>query len=165
MAYDRREAVVYARRHWNFGNAAYERFATDCTNFVSQCLFAGGIAMDYTDRRSTGWWYVGRSVQGEQWSFSWAVAQALYGALRAGAIRTMRVTWVRRVEELSLGDVIFYDFHGSGRIAHSVIVTTPGADALVHAHTSDVRDRPWHYRDSIAWTPAVRYAFAHIDAH
>jgi hypothetical protein len=57
----RREAVVaYAERWWNEPNNAYENFDVNCTNYVSQCIFAGGMPMHYTGRRESGWWYKGR---------------------------------------------------------------------------------------------------------
>ena len=43
--YDRYAAVDYALRHWNNPNpnwCEYSRNGGDCTNFVSQCLLAGG---------------------------------------------------------------------------------------------------------------------------
>ena len=50
--------IEYARR-WAFSaNPAYYNFENiggDCTNFVSQCLYAGGAVMNYT--RDTGWYY------------------------------------------------------------------------------------------------------------
>lgn len=42
QAYRRDLAVAYADRWWNAGNPAFEEFDVDCTNYVSQCLFAGG---------------------------------------------------------------------------------------------------------------------------
>jgi len=75
--YRRESAVAYAERWWNEPNKAYEEFAVNCTNYVSQCIFAGSMPMDYTGRREAGWWYKGRQNNLEQWSYSWAVANAL----------------------------------------------------------------------------------------
>ncbi len=58
LPYDRAAAVRYARR-WAFArNPAYYAFdgvGGDCTNFVSQCLFAGGGVMNFTPLY--GWYY------------------------------------------------------------------------------------------------------------
>jgi len=44
FAYDRLAARAYALRYGgDFRNPAYESYPNDCTNFVSQCLRAGGI--------------------------------------------------------------------------------------------------------------------------
>ena len=45
MAYSRSDAVAYAHR-WAFSRNPkfmnYDRFGGDCTNFISQCIHAGG---------------------------------------------------------------------------------------------------------------------------
>lgn len=41
VRYNREEAVAYADRWWKDGNPEFETFEVDCTNYVSQCLFAG----------------------------------------------------------------------------------------------------------------------------
>lgn len=50
--------ISYAKK-WAFGrNPQYFNFddyGGDCTNFVSQCLYAGGAAMNFTP--DTGWYY------------------------------------------------------------------------------------------------------------
>ena len=38
-------AVVYANRYAESYNESYPTFDSDCTNFVSQCVYAGGEAM------------------------------------------------------------------------------------------------------------------------
>lgn len=43
--YDVQKAVAYARTYAFENNPEYGRFEYNCTNFVSQCLVAGGIAM------------------------------------------------------------------------------------------------------------------------
>jgi hypothetical protein len=56
--YDRRAAVEYAHR-WAYGrNPRYydfEKLGGDCTNFASQCLYAGSGVMNYTPQ--LGWYY------------------------------------------------------------------------------------------------------------
>jgi len=162
--YQREAAVAYAERWWNEPNPAYDKFEVNCTNYVSQCLFAGGAPMNYTGRRSSGWWYKGYSGNEEQWSFSWAVAGGLslyLGSPRAYGLRAERVDDPR---ELRLGDVIGYDWEGNGRVGHSTIVTafTPDGTPLVNANTVSSRHRQWDYRDSYAWTENTRYSFYHI---
>ncbi|MBW7461681.1 amidase domain-containing protein, partial [Paenibacillus sepulcri] len=74
IRYRRDLAAAYADRWWNEGNPAYETFDVNCTNYVSQCLFAGHAPMNYTGKRDSGWWYRERSAGREMWSYSWAVA-------------------------------------------------------------------------------------------
>lgn len=42
FAYDREEAVKYASRHCTNYNSSYPKYGSDCTNFASQVLHAGG---------------------------------------------------------------------------------------------------------------------------
>jgi len=163
IAYDRRQAVLYADRHWDRANPEFIEFEVDCTNYISQCLFAGHAPMNYTGKRESGWWYRGRQNGRELWSYSWSVAHSLESLLRTG--RTgLRGELVDTPEQLSPGDVIIYDWDGDGRYQHSVIVTAFDAAGmpLVNAHTTNSKHRYWDYRDSYAWTPQTVYRFFRI---
>lgn len=164
IPYLREAAVAYAERWWNEPNPAYEKFEVNCTNYVSQCLFAGGAPMNYTGRRPSGWWYKGYSNQQEMWSYSWAVANSLQHYLGNPRAFGLRAEAVSRPESLRLGDVICYDWEGNGRVGHNTIVTafTPEGMPLVNANTVSSRHRYWDYRDSYAWTEKTRYHFYRI---
>ncbi|WP_342430034.1 amidase domain-containing protein [Neobacillus sp. FSL H8-0543] len=153
--YNRLKAVQYAERWWNTYNPAYHKFENDCTNFISQCLDAGGAPMRGHPNRGSGWWY-----RNKNWSYSWAVAHAL--RLHLGHSKSgLRTRQVSSPDQLLLGDVICYDFEGDGRFNHNTIVT--GKDAfgmpLVNAHTYNSRQRYWAYEDSSAYTPNMKYKF------
>lgn len=162
--YRRDQVVAYADRWWNEPNPAYENFEVNCTNYVSQCVFAGHAPMNYTDRRDSGWWYKGRSGGQELWSYSWAVSNAFEAYLAAPHAEGMRATAVEQPRELQLGDVITYDWDGDGRYQHSTVVTAFDRQGmpLVNANTVSSRHRYWDYRDSYAWTDRTRYRFFHI---
>ncbi|WP_249717631.1 amidase domain-containing protein [Paenibacillus sp. J45TS6] len=161
--YRREDAVAYADRWWDSGNPEFEEFDVNCTNYISQCLFAGGAPINYTGRRESGWWYRGYVGGRELWSFSWAVSHSLQNYL-AHARTGLTATLVDSPSELQLGDVIFYDWDGDGRYQHSTIVTgfDAGGMPLVNANTVSSRHRYWDYKDSYAWTTATRYRFFHI---
>ena len=59
LPYDRRAAVEYAHR-WAYGRNPefydYEEIGGDCTNFASQCLYAGSRIMNFTP--TYGWYYI-----------------------------------------------------------------------------------------------------------
>lgn len=57
--YDREAAVRYANEWWNGRNPAFPVFDVDCTNFISQCLLAGGAPMHGYPNRERGWWLRG----------------------------------------------------------------------------------------------------------
>lgn len=45
LAYDRTAAVDYADKWWNSRNDEYDSFSSDCTNYASQVIAAGGLSM------------------------------------------------------------------------------------------------------------------------
>lgn len=157
-------AAAYADRWWNEGNPAYELFEVNCTNYVSQCIFAGNAPMNYTGKRGSGWWYKGRTNGQEWWSYSWAVSNALNHYLSTARKSGLQAVTVQSAEELQLGDVITYDWNGDGRFEHSTIVTAfdSAGQPLVNANTVASRHRYWDYQDSYAWTKGTRYRFFHI---
>jgi hypothetical protein len=162
--YNREQVRLYAERFWNSYNPQFLHFDVDCSNYVSQCLLAGGVIMDDTGRRNSGWWYRGRSGSQELWSYSWAVANALQGYLGSKRAGGIQVEAVDSPQQLKVGDVISYSWEGDGRYGHSTIVTgfDPKGMPLVNAHTVNSRNRYWDYSDSYAWTERTKYRFFHI---
>ena len=158
--YDRECVREYADMWWDHPNPEYVHFDVDCTNYVSQCIFAGGAPMNYTGRRDAGWWYR-RAKPNDNWSFSWSVAHSLHWFLADGGLSAEEV---KSASELMIGDVIFYDFQGDSRYDHSTIVTAfdPAGMPLVNAHTSNSKHRYWDYKDSTAWTERIKYRFFDI---
>ena len=69
IEYNRDKAVNYARR-WAFSrNPDYFDFSEiggDCTNFASQCLFAGIGVMNFT--KDIGWYYISPANRAAAWS-------------------------------------------------------------------------------------------------
>ncbi|WP_100488979.1 amidase domain-containing protein [Sporolactobacillus pectinivorans] len=157
--YDRLNAVRYAELWWNRRNPVFPKVENDCTNFISQCLFAGHIPMWGQPVRGRGWWY-----ERTNWSFSWAVANNLrwYLSRHGNVIGAVEVD---SAEKLVPGDVICYDFEGDGHWNHNTMVTAldPSGWPLVNAHTYDARSRSWSYTDSPAWTDKIQYKFFHIE--
>lgn len=154
--YDRREAVRYAERWWNDSNPNYPYFEdNDCTNYISQCLRAGGIPMVGQPNRNKGWW-----MGEDNWSFSWSVAHAFRWYLSSDT-NTFHAKLTDHPSKLQIGDVICYDFEGDGRWDHSTIVVAKDSEnmPLVNAHTNNSRNRYWTYEDSLAWTEACQYRF------
>ena len=135
--YDRERAVSYARR-WALGrNPAYydfEKLGGDCTNFASQCLYAGAGVMN--DTPVTGWYY--RSAADR--SAAWTGVVYLYQFL----VRNRSVgPFARRVAayEVQPGDIVQLG-DGNGHFYHSPVVTAVTPQILVAAHSEDALDRP-----------------------
>ncbi|MCM3493976.1 amidase domain-containing protein [Paenibacillus lactis] len=161
--YEREAAAAYADRWWDSGNPEFAEFDVDCTNYISQCLFAGKAPIHYTGKRESGWWYKGYVGGREWWSYSWAVSNSFANYLYTSTTG-LRGELVERPEQLMLGDVIVYDWDGDGAFQHSTIVTAfdAGGMPLVNAHTVSSRHRYWDYRDSYAWNDKTKYRFYHI---
>lgn len=156
--YDRLKAVQYAERWWNSYNPAYRHFDVDCTNYISQCLHAGGAPMTGYPDRSRGWW-----TRSNNWSYSWSVAHAFRWFLSSSKAG-LKAEEVSEPKLLQPGDVICYDFQGDGRFDHTTIVTAKDRRGmpLVNAHTTNSRMRYWSYEDSTAYTPDIKYKFFQI---
>jgi len=64
-----RAETEYARK-WAFSSNPlyynFENIGGDCTNFVSQCLYAGGAVMNYT--KDTGWYYNSLHDRASAWT-------------------------------------------------------------------------------------------------
>ncbi len=67
--YDRRKAVAYAHK-WAYGRNPeyydYEEIGGDCTNFASQCLYAGTGIMNFTP--TFGWYYIDPDNKAPAWT-------------------------------------------------------------------------------------------------
>jgi hypothetical protein len=158
MAYDRPRAVQYATHWWASHNPAFRYFEDDCTNFISQCLWAGGMPMEMTGRRDRGWWYLGPR---DQWSYSWTVANGLRWYLEGSGRAQKR----EHARDLEIGDIIVYDWDGDGTWQHNTIIVGSDREGepLVAAHTKDSWGRLWRYTDSPAYTSRTKYLFWHIN--
>jgi hypothetical protein len=69
MPYDREKAVAYAHQWAFLRNPRYGTFdeiGGDCTNFVSQCLYAGCGQMNPTPH--TGWYFYSMQKRSPSWT-------------------------------------------------------------------------------------------------
>ena len=141
--YDRVRAVRYAQRYAYGRNPAFGDFSDlggDCTNFVSQCVYAGCCAMNET--HDFGWYY--RSM--EDRAPAWSGVEAFY-AFFTGAFRAQNGGDGPYAHEIPLdaaevGDVIQMA-NDVGDFTHAVLITgAAGGEVLVSAHTYDSLNRP-----------------------
>ena len=69
LPYDRAAAVRYAHI-WAYGRNPryydYEGIGGDCTNFASQCIYAGAGVMNYTP--TFGWYYINANDKAPAWT-------------------------------------------------------------------------------------------------
>ena len=146
LEYNRARAVEYARRWALSRNPLFLDFTGlggNCTNFVSQCIFAGCGVMNFTE--TFGWYYISASRRAPAWSGVDELYDFLTGNpefLRANGGIGPYATELRTDRAVELGDVIQLS-NSSGNYYHTLIVT--GYDSrglLVSAHSDDALDRP-----------------------
>jgi len=157
MLYDRDKAVSYAKK-WAFSrNPRYMDFTGmggDCTNFVSQCLHAGGCRMNYTP--TFGWYYISITQRAPAWTgveyfYKFIVnnkKEGPYGALCD-------------ISEIETGDVVQISFNGY-TFSHSTIVVKiiePRNldNILISTHSYDACDKPLSQ-----YGAAKKFRFIHI---
>lgn len=135
--YDEAAAVAYARRWALLRNPAYLDFhglGGDCTNFVSQCLYAGAGVMNRTP--VYGWYY----LTGNDRTASWTGVEYLYRFLTANKGPGPYAQEVGR-EDAVPGDVVQLG-DPSGYTHAALIVDVRQGECYVAAHTLDSWMRP-----------------------
>lgn len=138
MIYNRKKAVAYATE-WAYGyNPKYYNFndiGGDCTNFASQCLYAGGISMNYTP--VFGWYYINLNNRAP----AWTGVNELYTYLVSNEIAT-----IVDLDTVEIGDLIQIDFNGRQGFDHTPIIQDVGdktpQTVLVAAHSCPAFLRP-----------------------
>ena len=137
LPYARRSAVAYARRWALARNPRWYNFDAlggDCTNFVSQCLFAGSGIMNLTPE--TGWYYLSLNNRTPSWTGVEFLYQFLNENTSVGPFgRLVNMTEAVPGDVIQLGDA-------SGDFYHSLIIVSVRPRILVAAHTIDSLDRP-----------------------
>lgn len=137
--YNREAAVAYARK-WAFGrNPAYYDFSMlggDCTNFASQCIYAGAGIMNFTP--TFGWYY--KSLNDR--SPSWTGVEYLYNFLTDNDKGVGPFAKEAPLSELEVGDIVQLG-RSTGDFYHSpVVVAVRNGMIFVAAHTFDAFNRP-----------------------
>ena len=133
--YNRQNVYEYAKK-WAYGRNPkyynYDSIGGDCTNFVSQCIYAGCNQMNYN--KANGWYY----INGNDKSPSWTGVQFLYNFLISNKTSGPQGEETT-INHLNLGDVIQLSFDGT-TFSHSLIVVQNGSsiyNTLIAAHTFD----------------------------
>ena len=140
--YDRKKAVDYATLWAYYRNPQYLDFSElggDCTNFCSQCLYAGSGIMNYTP--VYGWFYISSSNR----SASWTGVDYLYNFLISNKTKGPFAVETD-ASKMELGDIIQLGSYSRG-FYHSLVVTeidgTPSSYTIsISTHTDDYYNRP-----------------------
>lgn len=129
---------MYARRWAYRRNPAYYNFdeiGGDCTNFVSQCVYAGAGVMNYT--RDFGWYYISSYDRSPSWTsvkyfYNFMTENEGVGPFGREADLT----------EAEIGDVIQLSYNDNPGFTHSLLIVSAGNfpdpdNILLSAHTMD----------------------------
>lgn len=138
LNYDRAAAVAYAGK-WAFGRNTkfydFSKIGGDCTNFASQCIYAGAGVMNFTP--TFGWYY--KSVNDR--TPSWTGVEYLYNFLTANDGAGPFAEEVS-LDKLEIGDVVQLG-KATGDFYHSpVVVGFRRGQILIAAHSYDAYNRP-----------------------
>lgn len=136
IQYNREEALKYAEKWALDRNPKYYNFdgiGGDCTNFISQCIFAGAKVMNFTG--NTGWYYNSLNDRAPAWSG----VEELFRFLTENRGVGPRGNVVSK-EEAIAGDII--QLENGGRFYHSLFIMSVNPVILVSAHTFDALNRP-----------------------
>lgn len=148
--YNASTAVSYAKRFALYPNPEYGVFDNDCTNFVSQCMSAGGWPqVGWNDRANPSYWYYWctppftyRPIASYSWAAAWNFNQFILGA--------NRVFHEDYFENMIPGDLLFADWNNidssqlspDGRVDHAMIVTSKDANNQIYLsyHSTNTKD-------------------------
>lgn len=147
--YRRQDAVDYAHVWAYSRNPAYYSFdgiGGDCTNFASQCIFAGTGVMNYTP--TYGWYYISEDDRAP----AWTGVEFLHDFLTRSDPSPGPVATVSQNLRIVLpGDIIQLRFDGDVFQHSPVVVSVNGtgspAGIWVAAHSSDADCRPLNTYD------------------
>ena len=146
VPYDRARAVEYARRWALSRNPLYIDFTGqggNCTNFVSQCIFAGCGVMNTTE--TFGWYYFSPADRAPAWSGVDELFDFLTGApefIDANGGVGPYATNAMDSRQILMGDVVQLQ-NAEGNFYHSLIISGfTDNDILVCAQSDDAFDRP-----------------------
>ena len=135
--YNALAAVDWAKSHWNDINSVllgkgYFSDGGDCANFVSQCIYMGGLDMNGNWNTSG---YMAHCSSNSQ--CSWINAHRLWEY-----VVSIGGTSVRNpsASEISIGDLLFYKTRKDGKMHHSAIVIDIENGTPVIAAHSTVRN-------------------------
>lgn len=136
--YNRQKAIEYARKWALLANPDYYHFGGiggDCTNYISQCLLAGGGKMNFD--KIKGWYYVDVNSRSPSWTSVAYLQKFLLNNKSIGPFAK-----IENLNNLQEGDLIQLRQNPS-HFNHTVIITRKvGNQIYVCAHSNDALDKP-----------------------
>ncbi|HIZ40511.1 MAG TPA: amidase domain-containing protein [Candidatus Anaerobutyricum stercoris] len=156
-SYNATNAVNYAKKWAEKRNDAYDSYSNDCTNFISQALYAGGISMrkpstikhGITD--TTDYWFskkhkftgsTGRVTYEYDVTTSWMRVKAFYQYASAHGASVSKYDTISQLQNnAKLGDIV--QLKDDSGWYHSIIITGGSKGNRTYCgHTSNKKDHP-----------------------
>jgi hypothetical protein len=142
--YNRQAALEYSnfwalRRNPQYYD--YSDLGGDCTNFISQCIYAGSGVMNYNG--DAGWYY----RNGNDKAPAWTAARFLYPFLTGNFMGPGPYGMEADVSRIEAGDIVQLAFQDPGIFTHSLFVAACGSPATmdnirINTHTYDRLNYP-----------------------
>lgn len=141
--YNATNAKNYALKWWNSYNSSYNEYPADCTNFVSQCLYAGGASESRPSTVPSGtyetqsYWYSDKPKVSTPWIR--VTDFHSYWAPRVSDANYAGDTTVSNNGEV--GDVVQFRYAGTLTRWHTMIITKKsGGVVYLTGHTTNRED-------------------------
>jgi len=143
IRYNREKAVLYAAKWALKRNPKYYNFdklGGDCTNFVSQVIFAGAGVMNYTPLY--GWYYLNLQKRTPSWTGVNYIYDFLTNNKGSGPFAEQV-----DAKDIIPGDIVQLSFDGAPNYNHSLVVVNKDSKSdlekiLIATHSDDRYDYP-----------------------
>ena len=140
--YNKQKTIEYATFWWNKRNPNFYNFDTlggDCTNFISQCLLAGGIEMNTS--KNSGWHYYSLTNRTPSWT---GVEEFFNFSVNNKTSFGPKIKVVT-ISEVEVGDIVQL-MQNKTRFNHNLLITKiDGINNLtnikVTCHTNDALNK------------------------
>ncbi|HAJ77877.1 MAG TPA: amidase [Clostridiales bacterium] len=140
--YNREKAIEYAYTWWNKRNPKFYNFdelGGDCTNFVSQCLYYGGINMNYTH---LGWFYKSLNYR----SPSWTGVDEFYSFSMNNNYGLGVKCAVSNLKDIKMGDIVQLQLNNENEFQHTALITKiinedNKKNVFITCHSYDAKDK------------------------
>lgn len=139
--YNRNKVVEYAQTWAHSRNPQYYDFDAvggDCTNFASQCIYAGSGMMNYN--KNNGWYYINGNNKSPSWTGVEFLNKFITNNKSVGPFGR-----ISTIEEIEPGDLIQLSFNGE-TFAHTLVIvdilgTNEPHNIVIAAHTDNSLNR------------------------
>ena len=147
-SYSGEDAADYAKKYADGKNSIYPYYAAgDCTNFVSQCIYAGGFDMNGSNNKSgtydstTEWYciYINSILGFRQYAIttSWMRVADFNEYMSSYAIKSTKTTISSLISACEVGDPVLIADKTTGTPYHAIIISEKDSSTAYYSgHTT-----------------------------